>query len=398
MDSTEAATKRPLLEDEVPVDLPPAPARGQGSHVAAQDCDLESYSLLQDGADGNDVLPAAGGAEQRSAACQAGSASGGGGVLQFFECEEGANTPALLSKPTPSASSSAKVSTVSERAAPLMANSSMSSVPADVRRHGDDLPREDASRESVVIEMQNMTEEMDQSREPLPVVSASCSAASNALRQGDDRNCFICLQDSDKENPLISCCSTCYARTHVRCWREWRSNQHRTALRSRLLGLRMQTNHMLRCTICKSGTALVDGEENALSWMNELMCGGEPSENSLLARLAAVGNRREDSDEDPEAQLEDLIDTRTCAALVIYLAMLIVVVVVACLLIITQRFWAGDVVLCCIIALYELSVLQLVVLAILRRRGAALAAANPRPPQDAESSAREVQLQTFSPV
>jgi hypothetical protein len=25
--------------------------------------------------------------------------------------------------------------------------------------------------------------------------------------------------------------------------------------------LRMQTNHMLRCTICKSGTAMVEGEE-----------------------------------------------------------------------------------------------------------------------------------------
>ncbi|CAE6967141.1 unnamed protein product [Symbiodinium natans] len=61
---------------------------------------------------------------------------------------------------------------------------------------------------------------------------------------------------------------------------------------------------------------------------------------------------------DPEAQLEDLIDTRTCIALVIYLGVLIVAIVVACLLIVTRGFWAGDVVLCCIIALYELSVLQ----------------------------------------
>ena len=50
--------------------------------------------------------------------------------------------------------------------------------------------------------------------------------------------------------------------------------------------------------------------QNGLSWMNELMCGGEPSENSLLGRLVALGQRRSDSDEDPEAQLEDLIDTR----------------------------------------------------------------------------------------
>eukprot|EP00434_Breviolum_minutum_P041327 symbB.v1.2.036765.t1/scaffold5262.1/size29222/2 len=208
-----------------------------------------------------------------------------------------------------------------------------------------------------------MSVQEDGSRELLPVV-----AGAGARAQGDDRQCFICLQEGEKDNPLVSCCSTCYACTHRRCWREWRNNQHRTALRSHLLGLRMQTNHMLRCTICKSGTAMVEGEENGLSWMNELMCGGEPSENSLLGRLVALGNRREDSDEDPEAQLEDLIDTRTCVALVIYLGLLIVAIIIACLLIVTQGFWAGDVVLCCIIALYELSVLQLVMLAILRRR------------------------------
>jgi len=154
----------------------------------------------------------------------------------------------------------------------------------------------------------------------------------------------------------------------------------------------MQTNHMLRCTICKSGTAMVEGEENGLSWMNELMCGGEPSENSLLARLAAVGARREDSDEDVETSLDELMDTRSCVALIIYLAMLIAVVVVACMLIIMQRFWAGDVVLCCMIALYELSVFQLVLLAVLRRRaampGTRLAAA--RPANDSETSAREI--------
>ena len=55
-------------------------------------------------------------------------------------------------------------------------------------------------------------------------------------------------------------------------------------------------------------------------------------------------------------------------ALVIYLAMLIMAIIIACVLIVTQGFWAGDVVLCCVIALYELSVLQLVLLAILRRR------------------------------
>lgn len=80
----------------------------------------------------------------------------------------------------------------------------------------------------------------------------------------------------------------------------------------------------------------MSNDQNGLSWMNELMCGGEPSENSLLGRLVALGNRREDSDEDPEAQLEDLIDTRTCVALVIYLGMLIMAIIISCVLIVTQ--------------------------------------------------------------
>ena len=181
----------------------------------------------------------------------------------------------------------------------------------------------------------------------------------------------------------------------------------------------------------------MSNDQNGLSWMNELMCGGEPSENSLLGRLVALGNRREDSDEDPEAQLEDLIDTRTCVALVIYLGMLIMAIIISCVLIVTQgvgvskrerkrekkrehkqkneqrqaksaknasktmsleQFWAGDVVLCCVIALYELSVLQLVVLAILRRRD--IAGATARPADEAQnqstaSTAREIQLRTL---
>merc|ERR1719487_208 len=116
-----------------------------------------------------------------------------------------------------------------------------------------------------------------------------------------DRQCFICLQDEESEE-LVKCCTTCYARTHVRCWREWRNNQRITALRSRLLGLRMQTNHLLRCTICKSGTAVVAGEEDGLEWMNELLCGGgeqgqgEDAGVANLGRLAnAATGRQNDS-------------------------------------------------------------------------------------------------------
>lgn len=205
--------------------------------------------------------------------------------------------------------------------------------------------------------------------EPVPMSTSSIAGVGTP-----DRHCFICLQDEEKDNPLTPCCTTCFARVHVRCWREWRNNQRITALRSRLLGLRMQTNHLLRCTICKSGTALVAGEEDGLEWMNELLCGGEAGRNE--GPPAQNGPmRREDSDEDNDVQFEELVDMKTCLALVVYLAVLILVLLVACLLIVMQRFYAGDVILCCIIALYELSVLQIVALAVARRRGAQNAAA-----------------------
>lgn len=366
MDGGEASTKRPLLEDDVMPEVH-LPSIARGSAPCVTDPVGESSSLLEDGAAGSQVLihDSSGQDVGRS------RKSAPGEVHQSIEFQEHrATAAAALTSPGPCATQDHH---------------------ACAGRH-DRADNAESFREAITIEMQDLSEDTDGCRELLPVVSASCSASSDAQRQGDDRNCFICLQDGDKDNPLISCCSTCYATTHRRCWREWRSNQQRSALRSRLLGTRMQTTHMLRCTICKSGTALVEGEESGLSWMSELMCGGEPSENSLLGRLAAVGARRDDSDEDADAQLEDLIDTRTCAALVIYLCMLIVVVIVACLLIVTQRFWAGDVVLCCIIGLYQLSVFLLVILAVLRRRGAVLAAASTRTASSLEPSGRELPL------
>lgn len=223
---------------------------------------------------------------------------------------------------------------------------------------------------------------------------ASSSSGSGAQPPRDnDRHCFICLLDADKDSPLLPCCSTCYASTHIRCWREWRSNQHRTALRSRLLGLRAHNQNLLRCTICKSGTAVVAGEEGGLEWMNELLCGNDPGENSVLARLAAAV-RRDDSDEDIDASLEDLIDTRTCVSLMVYVSLLVMVLLAACVLIVMQKFYAGDVVLCCIIAFYELSVLQIVVIAVGRRRHGMITAATALQEEaaDPESNPREVPL------
>jgi len=182
------------------------------------------------------------------------------------------------------------------------------------------------------------------------------------------RHCFICLQD-EKENgqPLESCCSTCYACTHRSCWYEWRRNQRGSALRSRLFGApRVQTSQLLQCSICKSGTAVMPGEESALSWMDEI-CGGQSGRThgnigrALIRLLGAVT----DSDDDSEIQLDGLLH-RACGLYfgVVYVVMLLFIVTAACVLIVRKQFYTGDVVLCCVIALYEVSVLQVAALAI----------------------------------
>mmetsp|Transcript_24858 Transcript_24858/g.70767 ORF Transcript_24858/g.70767 Transcript_24858/m.70767 type:complete len:359 (+) Transcript_24858:135-1211(+) len=210
--------------------------------------------------------------------------------------------------------------------------------------------------------------------EDLPLAAGDDSPLSRSSN-GGERHCFICL-DGDKDSPLIRCCSTCYACTHTRCWREWRNSQRLTALRSRLLGLRMQSNNLLRCTICKSGTAVLAGEEGGLQWMNDLLCGVEGGRAVPLHQPQPHAGQ--DSDENDDVQLDDLVDMRTCLALMAYLGVLVLVLIIACVLIVTQRFYAGDVVLCCIIALYELSVLQVVALTVARRRSSMLASAASR--------------------
>jgi hypothetical protein len=221
--------------------------------------------------------------------------------------------------------------------------------------------------------------------EPTPspeyVVSNDLAISPSRGMESSERHCFICLLDEEKDQPLISCCTTCYASVHVSCWREWRNNQRITALRSRLLGLRMQTNNLLRCSICKSGTAVVAGEEeDGLEWMHEFLSGGGDERGNDRAPVtpfigAEFVRRRDDSDEDTELQLGDLADVKTCLAIVVYLVVLLLVIIAACVLIVMQRFYAGDVILCCIIGLYELSVLQVVALAIARRRASLLGAA-----------------------
>jgi len=224
---------------------------------------------------------------------------------------------------------------------------------------------------SCVLSAEEDSETVAEDKSPATLLNPHAFLAPSV---GGERHCFICLVEEEKDVPLIRCCTTCYAYTHVQCWRGWRNNQRLTALRSRLLGQRMQNSNMLQCTICKSGTAMLADEEGGLDWMNDVRGSDAGGGN----RLAIGGWRRMDLDEDTGNPLDDPFDMRTCFALVVYLGVLVAVLMVACLLMLTQRFYEGDIVLFSIIAIYELSVLQVVVVGITRRRSLAVQAASGR--------------------
>jgi len=188
-----------------------------------------------------------------------------------------------------------------------------------------------------------------------------------------ERHCFICLQDGDGDNPLVSCCSTCYGYTHVTCWHEWRTNQQMTALRSRLLGPYMQTNNLLQCTICKSGTAVVPGEEDGLEWMNELLYSSDSGVDNSLARMHPNSSPYHPED----LLLAGLSDSRDRTVLTAHTLIMVSIMVMACTFMAVQRFYEGDTIVCCIIALYELCVLLIFVLAVVRRRSALMQASRP---------------------
>jgi len=232
------------------------------------------------------------------------------------------------------------------------------------------LPLRRGGEETAALELSGLAVPLVQSAEP-----PGGKAGPDEVESG---NCFICLAEGEPNDELVRCCTTCYAKTHVSCWREWRNNQRVTALRSRLLGLRSQNTHLLQCTICKSGTAVLAGEEGGLGWMNEIpvrSASGDPGGVALGGQVPGG-----DADEDgSDANLEDLFDVRTCVSLMIWLTVLVLVLVLGCVLIISQKFYAGDVVLYCVIAFYELSALQIVALAIARRRTSMLAALGQAP-------------------
>eukprot|EP01054_Gregarina_sp_Poly1_P006424 Gregarina_sp_Poly_1__6423@NODE_342_length_9417_cov_265_709412_g286_i0_p2_GENE_NODE_342_length_9417_cov_265_709412_g286_i0NODE_342_length_9417_cov_265_709412_g286_i0_p2_ORF_typecomplete_len345_score42_72FANCL_C/PF11793_8/0_034ProkRING_1/PF14446_6/0_016ProkRING_1/PF14446_6/1_3e03Zn_ribbon_17/PF17120_5/0_1RINGv/PF12906_7/0_11zfRING_2/PF13639_6/0_16PHD/PF00628_29/0_74PHD/PF00628_29/2_8e03_NODE_342_length_9417_cov_265_709412_g286_i0301037 len=98
-------------------------------------------------------------------------------------------------------------------------------------------------------------------------------------------NCFICLED-DRKRQLLSCCSQCSAVTHKKCWYQWRRKQRLTTLRARLLATNI--SDPLGCTICKTGIAQIEGEEDHLAWAAG---GTDPVQQRLQDRLLSVLGR-----------------------------------------------------------------------------------------------------------
>lgn len=227
-------------------------------------------------------------------------------------------------------------------------------------------PKSDAIAGADEVEMQSLATNSAAAQVLLPVAEG-------------DKHCFICLDD-DKDQELVSCCSTCFAFVHMTCWRDFRNSQRINALRGRLMGDRTETEHLLQCTICKSGTAVVEGEEDALEWMNDLLFASEsragegaagPGDRANMSAIMSL-HRREEV-EDDAARLEETVDEKTCQACLAFAVVVCIASGFACALLLQSRLYAGDVVLVCLIGLYELSVVQLVALAVARRRLLALA-------------------------
>lgn len=93
------------------------------------------------------------------------------------------------------------------------------------------------------------------------------------LSEESTRACFICLEEAEEENALVSCCTRCYGVAHARCWREWRANQRSVALRLRQSGGSgsFSSRDPFVCTICKTGRARLVGEVVNREWIETVL-------------------------------------------------------------------------------------------------------------------------------
>lgn len=136
-------------------------------------------------------------------------------------------------------------------------------------------PREPAELEMVerAAEVEAVEAEAEEPESSAATPALATSGRAVLLCSDVERCCFICL-DGAEERDLVSCCSQCFTVVHVACWRSWRQSQRLAHLRTRVLGGRDESIGVLVCSVCKSGDALVEGED--LSWLDDSI-GQEPA-------------------------------------------------------------------------------------------------------------------------
>jgi len=171
---------------------------------------------------------------------------------------------------------------------------------------------------------------------------------------GDDRACFLCLEGDLEDDLLVPCCTRCSAHVHNTCWTEFRYQQRVASLRSRFLREPLPRSQLL-CTICKTGNAIVRQEDEGIlrNWMY-LGDGGDGDAN------APNNRRRGDSDD------EDIIDLmgNVCSFRVVCVNMVISVMVVTgtSVMMANSEGYTGDTVILIFLGLYEVMVMQMVIL------------------------------------
>eukprot|EP00922_Rhytidocystis_sp_ex-Travisia-forbesii_P030491 GHVS01045050.1.p1 GENE.GHVS01045050.1~~GHVS01045050.1.p1 ORF type:complete len:379 (+),score=43.70 GHVS01045050.1:132-1268(+) len=189
-----------------------------------------------------------------------------------------------------------------------------------------------------------------------------------SLAPAPSGSCFICLEDGGLKS-LVPCCSQCYAVVHKNCWRDWRLSQRLASVRSRLLGQNLP--NPLTCSICRTGSAGVAGMEDGRSWTAH----NDPVQERLQEELLQTIGRMLSDDEDDEDEPSICNAALTCANFFVFCCIVLVDVVLLSTGLVNgkdarSQMYPAAVVLLSMFVMYELVVLQLVVLAIMQRRNA----------------------------
>ncbi|VWU48614.1 conserved protein, unknown function [Hepatocystis sp. ex Piliocolobus tephrosceles] len=109
----------------------------------------------------------------------------------------------------------------------------------------------------------------------------------NNIEDKNELFCFICLENDLENGALVSCCSLCTGRVHVKCWYNLREIQKLSSLRSKLLGL--NKIDPLICSICKTGKARIKHEKD-MKWLNKNNSNNEYLQDELLKTVASILN------------------------------------------------------------------------------------------------------------